>query len=78
MKEQMLIDDDEKRENATVENSLMKKVKIKNEFEQDQEKNKNKLKKTYAQRIKERMSKYYEENPFKIHSKRKKIIMVKF
>ena len=28
-KEQMLIDDDEKRENVSVENSLMKKVKIK-------------------------------------------------
>ena len=32
-KEQMLIDDDGKKENASVENSLMKKVKIKNEEE---------------------------------------------
>ena len=32
-KEQMSIADDEKRENVSVENSLMKKVKIKNEFE---------------------------------------------
>ena len=32
-KEQMLTDDDGKKENASVENSLMKKVKIKNEEE---------------------------------------------
>ena len=38
----MSIDDDEKSENASVENSLMKKVKRKNEFEEGQEKNKNK------------------------------------
>ena len=38
----MLIDDDKKRENASVKNSLVKKVKIKNEFEEKQEKNKNK------------------------------------
>ena len=35
---QMSIDDDEKRKNASIENSLMKKVKIKNEFEEEQEK----------------------------------------
>ena len=33
-KEQMSIDDDKKRENARIENSLMKKVKIKNQFEE--------------------------------------------
>ena len=44
-KEQMLTDDNEKRENASVGNSLMKKVKIKNQFEEEQEKNKNKSKK---------------------------------
>ena len=38
----MLIDDDKKRENASVKNSLVKKVKIKNEFEEKQENNKNK------------------------------------
>ena len=38
----MSIDDDEKRDNASFENSVMKKVKIKNEFEKRQEKNKNK------------------------------------
>ena len=32
----MLIDDEEKRENASVENSLMKEVKIKNEFDGEQ------------------------------------------
>ena len=69
----MLIDDDEKRENASFENSLMKKVNVKNEFEEVLEKKlKKKLKKTYAQRIKERMGEYYEEKPFKIHVKRKK------
>ena len=36
--EQMSIDDDENRKNASVENSLMKKVKIKNEFEGEQKK----------------------------------------
>ena len=33
-KEQMSIDDDEKRQNASAEKSLMKKVKIKNEFKE--------------------------------------------
>ena len=37
-KEQISIDDDEKRENASIENSLMKKLKIKNEFEGQQKK----------------------------------------
>ena len=32
----MSIDDDQKRENASVENNLMKKVKIKNKFEGEQ------------------------------------------
>ena len=32
-KEQMLIDDNKKTEDASDENSLMKKVKVKNEFE---------------------------------------------
>ena len=41
----MLIEDDKKRENGSVENSLMIKVKIKNEFEVDQEKNKRNLEK---------------------------------
>ena len=36
----MLIDDDKKRENASVENSLMKKVMTKNEFEREQKKKK--------------------------------------
>ena len=36
--EQMSIDDDENGKNASVENSLMKKVKIKNEFEGEQKK----------------------------------------
>ena len=71
-KEQMSIDDDETKENTSVENILMKNVKIKNEFKEEQEKNKNKLKDTYPQCIKERMGEYYGEKPFKIHAKRKK------
>ena len=35
-------------------------------------KNSKKLKKTYTQRVKERMGEYYEEKPFKIHAKRKR------
>ena len=34
----MLIDNDEKRENVSIENSLMKKVKIKNDYEEEQKK----------------------------------------
>ena len=52
----MSIDDDKKRENASFENSLMKKVKIKNEFEGEQkEKKQEEVKKNYTQRVKERM-----------------------
>ena len=73
-KEQISIDDDKKRENASIENSLMKKVKIKNEFagEQKKKKKKEEVKKTYTQRVKERMGEHYEEKTFKIHTKRKK------
>ena len=39
---QMSTDDDKKRENGSVKNSLMNNLKIKNEFEEEQEKNKNK------------------------------------
>ena len=35
-------------------------------------KNRKMSKKTYAQRVKERMGEYYEEKPFKIHAKRKR------
>ena len=77
----MSIDDDKKRKNASVENSLIKKVKIKNEFEGKQKKKKQKKKnkknrkrskKSYTQRVKERMGEYYEEKPVKIHAKRKR------
>ena len=37
-KEQMSIDDDETKENTSVENILMKNVNIKNEFKEEQEK----------------------------------------
>ena len=74
----MLIDDDEKKEYASVGNSLMKKVKIKNEFEGEQKKFKKKSKKTYTQRVKERVGEYYVGKPFEIHAKEKEINMVKF
>ena len=41
-------------------------------------KKKEEIKKTYVQRVKERMGEYYEEKPFKIPAERKKINMVKF
>ena len=47
----MLIDDDEKKQNASVENSLMKKVKIKNEFEREQKKKKLKKKKKKKEEV---------------------------
>ena len=47
----MMIGNDEKRENTSVENSLMEKVKMKNEFEREQ-KNRKRSKKTYTQRVK--------------------------
>ena len=71
----MSIDDDKKRENASIENSLMKKVKIKNNFEGEGGRTKKigiSQKKPYTERVKERMGEYYEEEPFKIHSKRKR------
>ena len=69
----MSIDDGKKRENESVQNSLMKKVKIKNKFEEEQKKiKKNKFKETYALRIKKKMGEYYEKKQFKIHAKRKK------
>ena len=57
-----MIDDNKKRENASVENSLMKKVKLKNEFEGEQKKRKT-SKKNYTQCVKERMGEYYEKKP---------------
>ena len=36
------------------------------------DKKKIRIKKTYSQRINERMGEYYQEKPFKVHAKRKK------
>ena len=44
-KEQISIDDDKKQDQAGYENSLMKKVNIKNEFINEQEKRRKKIKK---------------------------------
>ena len=52
----------------SVENSLVKKVKIENEFEGEQKN----IEKTYTQRVKERIGEYHEEKTFKIYEKRKK------
>ena len=55
-----------------------KNEKIKNEFEGKRKKTKKPpkigrgRKKSYTQRVKERMGEYYEEKPFKIHEKEKK------
>ena len=50
-KEQMSIDDDEKRENASIENTLMKKVKIKNEFDGEQKKTTKKTKRIRSKKL---------------------------
>ena len=74
----MSIDDDKKRENGSVKNSLMNNLKIKNEFEEEQEKNKNKKTPTLIALRKGWVNDgCTEEKPFKIHAKRKKIITVK-
>ena len=72
-KEQMSIHEDEKRKNKRVEKSLMKKVKIKNEFEKAQEKTKTNHKSpTLSTLWKGWMNEYYDKKAFKIHTKRKK------
>ena len=67
----MSIPDDEWRENASVENSLMKKAKKTNEFEEKQKKQKE-IKKPYSQRIKERVGKFMRKNHLKFRQKEKK------
>ena len=73
----MSIDDDKKRENVSIENSLMKKVKRKTEFEEEQEKNKNKFKKTYSA-LRKGWVNITRKNHLKFMQKEKKIITVKF
>ena len=57
-KEQMLIEDDEKRRGAHSENRLMKQVNIKNEFLNKTEKNRKRVKKSYRENIKSRIGEY--------------------
>ena len=66
-----MIDDNKKRENASIENSLMKKVKLKNEFEGEQKKRKTSKKITFNVLRKEWVN-IMRKNPFKIHAKRKR------
>ena len=57
-KEQMLIEDDEKRRGAHSENRLMKQVNFKNEFLNKTEKNRKRVKKSYRENIKSRIGEY--------------------
>ena len=78
-KEQISIDDDKKRENASIENSLMKKVKIKNEFEGEQKKIKRKRsKKLTLNVLRKGWVNIMREKHLKFTQKEKKISMVKF
>ena len=81
----MSIDDDKKRENASVENSLMKKVKIKNEFEREQtNKQKKQKKKGRGQKkltlnvLRKGWVNSMRKNHLKFAEKGKEINMVKF
>ena len=80
-KEQMSIDDDEERESASVENSLMKKVKIKNGFEGEQRKKKKIRrgeKKLTLSLLRKRWVNIMRKNRLKFTQKEKEINMVKF
>ena len=80
-KEQMSIDDDEERESASVENSLMKKVKIKNGFEGEQRKKKKVRrgeKKLTLSLLRKRWVNIMRKNRLKFTQKEKEINMVKF
>ena len=71
-KEQDSIDADEKKDEARDENSLMKKVKIKNEFLEEAEKLRKQVGKSYQEKVKKRKGEYYEEKPLKKSSKARK------
>ena len=68
-KRQDMIDADEKKDEARDENSLIKKVKINNEFLEEVEKLRKQAGKSYRVRVKKRMSEYYEEKPLEKLSK---------
>ena len=62
-----------KQNQAGHENSLMKKVNLKNEFVNEEEKTRKRLKKSYRERVKDRMGEYYgEKKPFQKSSKSRK------
>ena len=64
-----MIDADEKIDEARDENSLMKKVKMKNEFLEEAEKLRKRAGKSYRERVKKSMGEYYKEKPLKKLSK---------
>ena len=64
-----MIDADEKKDEARDENSLIKKVKIKNEFLEEVEKRRKQVGKSYGVRVRKRMGEYYEEKPLEKFSK---------
>ena len=64
-----MIDADEKIDEVRDENSLIKKVKIKNEFWEVVEKLRKQVGKSYRVRVKKRMGEYYEEKPLEKLSK---------
>ena len=64
-----MIDADEKKDEARDENSLIKKVKINNEFLEEVEKLRKQAGKSYRVRVKKRMGEYYEEKPLEKLSK---------
>ena len=68
----MSIEDDKKRENASVENDLMKKVKIKNEFEGEQKKN------IALNVLRKGLVNIMRKNHLKFAQKEKEINLVKF
>ena len=79
-KEQISIDDDKKRENASIENSLMKKVKIKNEFAGEQKKKKKRKRsiKLTLNVLRKGWVNIMKKKHLKLTQKEKNVNMVKF
>ena len=67
-----------KSEKVYVKNSLMKKIKIQDEFEEEQEKNKNKLKKPMLGTLRKGWVNIMKKNHLKFTQKENNMIMVKF
>ena len=74
----MSIDDDEKRQNASAENNLMRKVQIKNEFEREQKKVGRGQKKLALKVLRKGWVNIMRKNHLKFTQTEKQISMVKF